>query len=126
MTRICAWCKTNLGERCPRCSSLKVTVEAALIDDEPARAICGACGNHFRRGDGGETHGCCEGCRAKAMSTKLAASPGKLELAWSTELSAAMRFITLRHKCNRAAAWAALVSVMQSPDTQKRIGSDEL
>jgi hypothetical protein len=126
MTRTCAWCQTDLGERCPRCHSLKVTAEPVLVGDQPARAECGACGHRFRRGEGGETHGCCEPCRAKARGTIPPNPPSKIEKAWLEELASSIRFVSLRNRCSKAQAWETLVSVMRSPDTQKRIGANEV
>ena len=60
MTRRCAWCGANLGEKCPRCGS--VHVSDISQQDAAGKFLC-SCGHEFERGEGGTTHGICGDCR---------------------------------------------------------------
>jgi hypothetical protein len=126
MTRICAWCQADLGERCPKCHSLKVVTGPSLIEGEPARAECRACGHNFRRGEGGETHSVCEGCRAKANGHQPPPQRTELEYEWQQELAASIRSLMMRKRATRAQAWAALVAVVNHPDTEERLGKNAI
>lgn len=92
MTRVCMDCKFSIGEKCPRCGT-EVT-ESALFDfviraaalifgvtasDMPV-LTCTKCALKFTLGDGGDTHGLCDGCKEKRM-TEIYASKEKFESA---------------------------------------------
>lgn len=56
MTRVCAWCKTEQGEKCPKCGGSVSFLRGVFY--------CVADRLRFRKGDGGETHGVCSECLA--------------------------------------------------------------
>lgn len=64
MTRVCAYCKEVLGEKCVTCGAEAVPVHADPGSSAPAAQDfeCPACRHRFCRGEGGETGGMCEAC----------------------------------------------------------------
>lgn len=69
MTRVCAYCKDVLGEKCVRCGADAVAVHADAQSNTPAGQDfeCLACRHRFTRGEGGVTGGMCERCFDAAL-----------------------------------------------------------
>lgn len=68
MTRVCAWCQAELGEKCPHCGSEKLPELLGSIGaGRPAMYWCGRCRHLFRHGQGGVTHAICGRCRAQQL-----------------------------------------------------------
>lgn len=63
MTRICSYCKTDLGEKCGKCG---YPPPLPLIDGNTIH--CYVCGYTWTKGTDGETHGICEPPCAEAIA----------------------------------------------------------
>ena len=82
MKIVCAWCKAEMGEKCPKCVDgppLKPVTDGDPMfyaDLNPTSKelpvskglfFCNTCNFAFSEGYGGTTHGMCEGCLAEKM-----------------------------------------------------------
>lgn len=67
MTRVCQFCQLEFGEKCGKCGSEDVHILITVPVADMEFYGCMACGNSFLRGEGGKTHGICDGCNLKAM-----------------------------------------------------------
>jgi len=83
MTRRCAWCRKQMGEKCPKCGSDRCAEIAKVRGKTPVYG-CDECRFVFREGQGGITHGMCDSCmreakarRSSPVTGSLARTPGK-------------------------------------------------
>lgn len=76
MTRICSYCKAEIGEKCGQCGSLEVlrliSVPAADLD----LWGCMQCGNSWIGGSDGATHTICDSC-FPSISAEISTPPEK-------------------------------------------------
>lgn len=66
MRRECAGCHQYMGEKCPHCGSMTLSMAGGDIGHPLYK--CAPEGHIFERGEGGVTHGMCLGCIAKQKS----------------------------------------------------------
>jgi ribosomal protein L37AE/L43A len=59
MTRLCGWCQTELGEKCPECNSTNLH----RLGENHFK--CADCHHPFAKGEGGITHTICPKCDEK-------------------------------------------------------------
>jgi len=59
----CAWCKAEVGEKCPNCGFPTAgLVDPRKIEDRENQFVCHHCGHTFTRGEGGTSSTICLPC----------------------------------------------------------------
>jgi hypothetical protein len=61
----CAWCKTELGEKCPNCGSRAISCTGI------SGRICGECHLQFDEGEGGVSSTICRNCVPANLPARL-------------------------------------------------------